>query len=345
MRIVHIIWGLETGGAETMLVDIINEQVKSQEVALVVVNNLINENLFSQIDKRCSVKLCHRRVGSKNPYPWVILNVFLLRYHPDIIHFHLEGMRNMVFYPAKKVFTIHNMHTSSKEYSSYKALYAISDAVKERTKEQGYASTTILNGIHPELIKVKEYCCAKKTVFRIVCVGRLYVPHKGQDVLIEALGLLKKKQVFKFHLDLIGDGESRTQLESLIKENELEREVTIMGQRSREYIYTHLCDYDMFVLPSRNEGFGLTIAEAMCAKVPVIVSDLQGPLEVIGNGKYGTSFVNGDANDLKEKLSCFILNGVNVEQVEDAYLYSCTEYDISETAKKYLEAYNKVIKS
>lgn len=344
MRIVHIIWGLGIGGAETMLVDIANEQVKTNEVAIAVVNNTVDNVLKRKISGKCVVRLCGRKKGSRSLIPWIKLNMFLYRFRPDIIHFHLEGMRRMVFHPAHKVFTIHNSYTSGKEYPRYDALFAISNGVRARTVEQGFQSQTIWNGIKTEAIKEKGHIGREKQdVCKIVCVGRLFTPHKGQDVLVEALGKLRRQGVSDFHLDIIGEGESRVYLEEIIRQRELNGYVTLLGQKSRDYIYEHLCDYDLFVLPSRSEGFGLSVAEAMCAKVPVLVSNLDGVLDVIDGGRLGLTFEAGSAGSLAEKLFCFLTKGKNESQIEDAYTFAKCHFDIHTTATHYLEAYKSII--
>lgn len=346
MRIVHIIWGLGIGGAETMLVDIVNEQVKSESVAIAIVNDTINESLLHKLDKRCKVWQFDRKIGSKNLLPWIKLNIRLFRYRPDIIHFHLEGMRKMVFHPAPKVFTIHNTHTSGNEYPRFQALFAISDGVKAYTQKQGFESTTIWNGIKPEQIKEKargEYLVGG--VCKIVCIGRLFTPHKGQDILVEALGKLKKQGNSDFHLDIIGEGESRVYLENLIHQRGLDGCVSLLGQRSRDYIYEHLCDYDLFVLPSRSEGFGLSVAEAMCAKIPVLVSNLEGVLDVIDGGRLGITFESGNADSLSERLLGFLTKGKNESQIEEAFRFAREEFDICRTAKGYIIEYGEVIES
>lgn len=344
MRISHIIWALGTGGAETMLVDIINAQVETATVSLAVVVDMVDEGLLRKVDPRVTVKLFHRKKGSRSLIPWIRLNAFLYRFHPDIIHFHLEGMRKMVLHPAPKVFTIHNVHTSGVEYPRYQALYAISDGVRNYTRQQGFEATTVWNGIKTDAIKAREGKLYQKgDLCRIVCVGRLFTPHKGQDILIEALHLLKQRGVEGFCLDLIGDGESRETLEKQIAQYGMGTQVNVLGQRDRAYIYQHLCDYELFVLPSRSEGFGLSVAEAMCAKIPVIVCDQEGAMDVIGGGKYGRSFKTGDAESLANQIAAFIEYGVDEKQIEEAYQYAKSNFDIGMTAKRYLEEYRNVI--
>ena len=345
MRIAHIIWALGTGGAETMLVDIVNAQVVTEDVSVSVVNNLVVDDLLQRIDRRCCVRLFGRKKGSKCLIPWIKLNLFLFKFKPDVIHFHLEGMRKMVFHPAPKVFTIHNIHTSGVEYPYYDSLYAISVGVKNYTCQQGYGATIVWNGIQTKSIKRKVVEWYHGDNFcKIVCVGRLYTAHKGQDLLVQALGQLKEQGVKNYHLDIIGDGESRGQLEAMISGLRLKEYVTLLGQRDRSFIYEHLCDYDLFVLPSRSEGFGLSVAEAMCAKVPVLVCDLEGAMNVIDGGRLGMSFKTEDSISLANQIAGFLKNGTDEQQVEDACAFADEHFDISQTAKKYIEEYKKVIK-
>ncbi len=344
MRVAHIIWALGTGGAETMLVDIANIQCETENVAIAIVLDMVDETLLKKIDSRVTIRLFNRKKGSRNLMPWIRLNLFLHSFKPDIIHFHLDGMRKMVFHPAPKVFTIHNVHTSGLEYPKFDALYAISDGVKNYTRQQGFESTTVWNGIKTDAIKPREGEQYKKGMLcKIVCVGRLYTPHKGQDILIDALHLLKQKGVGCFHLDMIGDGESREALERQIAQYAMNTQLTILGQRDRTYIYQHLCDYDLFVLPSRSEGFGLSVVEAMCAKVPVIVCDQEGAMDVIGGGKYGRYFATGDADSLADQIDALLEKGADDNQIEEAYQYAIVNFDINWTAKRYLEEYRKVI--
>ena len=132
-------------------------------------------------------------------------------------------------------------------------------------------------------------------------------------------------------------------LKDIANELNISNKVIFEGLKSQEYIYEHLCEYDCFIQPSRCEGFGLTVAEAMAAKVPVLVSDIQGPMEVIGYGKYGMSFKSEDVDDLADKLKIILQGGFDYSLVDKAYEHVCKEYDVSKTAQKYIDEYTKVI--
>ena len=115
------------------------------------------------------------------------------------------------------------------------------------------------------------------------------------------------------------------------------------NEEFKHSIFEHLCEYDLFVQPSINEGFGLTVAEAMAAKVPVLVSENQGPLEIIDNGKYGFSFKNGDSDDCANKIMDIIERGFDETMIEEGYKRVKTLFSIEQTASIYLQEYASII--
>ncbi len=126
----------------------------------------------------------------------------------------------------------------------------------------------------------------------------------------------------------------------------LEQNITFLGNKSRDWIYNNLYHYDLFIQPSRLEGFGLTVVEALAAKVPVIVADNDGPSEIINKGDYGYIFVNGNFVDLSDKILCFIENlkhGRQIAQTERAYVYANDKFNIKTTTKEYLKQYQRVL--
>lgn len=342
MNIVHVIWSLGTGGTESMLADIINEQVQTNRVSVIILNDLISDDILKRIDKKCQIYFCNRKVGSKNPLPLIKFNLLLWKLSPQIIHCHMDNLGRFIKLrrAAKVVRTIHCAMGDGRDNKYYDKLYAISEGVQKYTLMQGYESTVVYNGIRTELISVKCNGTLFANPVRIVNVGRLQKV-KGQQVLVEAAQKLINMGYKKFSIDLIGDGENRTALEILVEQLGLKKYVNLLGMRDRNYIYSNLKNYDLYVQPSLSEGFGLTLSEAMTAGIPVITSDQEGPLEVIGHGKYGLCFKTDDALDLAKKIAYFMDNPSCVD-TSSARIFIKENFDIKKTASRYIEEYHKL---
>lgn len=344
MRIAHVVWSMKTGGVETMLVNIINLQVQTEQVALFIVNDFVDEQLLGEVSKRCSIVRINRSPGSKNFLKIMKLNVVLWNYHPDIVHLHSYQVSYLLFGRWNMVRTIHNPGNKINEYHKMKALYAISTVVREDVISRGFPNVkTINNGIAVSTFKPRQDKHIHNGIYKIIVTSRLCIEQKGQDVLLKALGRLLAKNVKNFELHLIGEGASEIELKKMVNELALDGIVYFEGLKSQKYLNQHLCDFDLFVQPSRYEGFGLTVAEAIAAKLPVLVSNIQGPMEIIEYGKYGMYFRSEDDADLAEKLEIILGGHYDYTMIEKAYNRVKKEYDVSNTAQNYLKAYRQII--
>lgn len=144
-------------------------------------------------------------------------------------------------------------------------------------------------------------------------------------------------------MHFVGDGPDMDKLKEMVSKLSLEDNVVFEGFKDRSWVFDHLCDYDLFLQPSDYEGFGLTVAEACAAKLPVLVSDIDGPLEIINGGKLGMVFRHSDANGLADKLFQFIRDGYDTSIVEKAYQNTLERYGIAKMTQRYIEEYEKVI--
>lgn len=345
MKIAHVVWGMETGGVETMLVNIINEQVETETVALYIINDFINESIMQKLSPLCRVIRINRKPKSKNILKIIKLNICMSIFNPDIVHVHSYRVSRLIFGKKNIVRTIHGLDNIPMEYPQMKALYAISDAVRDFTIGQGFMNvTTVENGILTDIFKKRKSSpCMLPSVFHLVQVSRLYIIEKGQDLLIEAMSLLKERGINNFIMHFVGSGESESMLKKMVKEKGLNSYVVFEGNKTQDFLHEHLCDYDLFIQPSRNEGFGLTIAEAVAAGLPVLVSNLEGPMEIIGNGRYGMSFESGNIKDLADKLQIILGGGYDYRLVDKAYQHVVEKYDVRRTAKRYIEEYKKIL--
>ena len=118
---------------------------------------------------------------------------------------------------------------------------------------------------------------------RVIAVGRL-AKSKGFDLLIKAYSEFTKVNK-DWELIILGDGKERENLTELINKFELGDNVKILGFTNN--VKEYYLQSSIFVSPSRWEGFGLSIVEAMECGLPVISFNNSGPREIIENNKNG----------------------------------------------------------
>jgi GalNAc-alpha-(1->4)-GalNAc-alpha-(1->3)-diNAcBac-PP-undecaprenol alpha-1,4-N-acetyl-D-galactosaminyltransferase len=118
----------------------------------------------------------------------------------------------------------------------------------------------------------------------LVAIGRLH-PQKGFDLLMKAFARLQTKYP-DWQITILGEGPMRSELEALRSQLNLTDRVHLPGLVSNvpEYLY----QAELFVMPSRFEGFPMALCEAMAAGLPVLAADcLSGPRDIIEDGVNG----------------------------------------------------------
>ena len=346
MKILHLIFSLEVGGTETMLMDIANIQALDADVSIAVVNNEIQENVISQLSPDVHVYKIGRIPGTRSPLPILRLNLLLLHQRFDVIHCHNSNLAKLLFkrFHKRMFLTIHTTGIKDNSFMLYKKVFAISDAVKKDISERMAIETKVVkNGINTNSITAKRILnnSLGRRVFRIVQVGRLEMETKGQNVLIDAVKRLIDNEI-KVRVDFIGAGSSELALKNQVKRLGIDNHVNFLGIKDRSFIYSRLGEYDLLIQPSFVEGFGLTIVEGMLAKVLVLVSDIEGPMEIIDKGNFGYYFICGDVLDLAEKIYMVMKLDEEKKQllIERSYMYAKEQFSIEKTAQTYLKEYD-----
>jgi glycosyltransferase involved in cell wall biosynthesis len=105
---------------------------------------------------------------------------------------------------------------------------------------------------------------------------------------------------------------------------------------SRSDVLDILNIFEVYAMPSRFEGFGLSLIEAICAGVPAIISDIPALTEVCDNGKYALTFRSEDAQDLADKLRYALDHRDEMEQLgEVAKQYARQSFSIEKMIAEY----------
>lgn len=130
----------------------------------------------------------------------------------------------------------------------------------------------------------------------ILFVGRL-VPGKGADILLRALPAVLTAQP-DATLTLVGGGPERENLAALARRLDVLECVTFVGPLPHAALAERYRRAAALVLPSREEGFGLVLVEAMGCGCPVVASDIPSLRDLLLGGQAGRLFRAGDAVDL-----------------------------------------------
>jgi rhamnosyl/mannosyltransferase len=225
---------------------------------------------FIKIAKNYSHVICHV------PNPWVIICLLMISYkgklilywHSDVVN---KGILGFVLAPfelwlirrASVVIAPTKAHIESSKYASklikkYKIVpYPINRDIFNIAN----------NNINHKLVSDKAV--------NLVAIGRL-VEYKGFKFLIEAVSLLPKN--INYHLDIVGDGPLRGDLNELIAKLKLQNFISIHGSVSKDRLSNLLDRAHIFCFPSNTkaEMYGMVQYEAMAYGLPIIGADIPG---------------------------------------------------------------------
>jgi glycosyltransferase involved in cell wall biosynthesis len=293
--IIHIIDNLGRGGAETMLVTVLQHLQEYDNILV----TLTPENEFAQ-PLPCSKYYC---LGSTSkwmlPAAVVKLRRIILQHRASLVHSHLFWSTAVARLATPSavplVTTIHAFVKCSVEYAPWhmrlaeKLSYRYRESTIVAVAKGAMAEYFELIG-QPVKNAVHLYTFADTSVFqqqkhvadlaenrplRLVTVGNLK-EQKNHQFLLQAMEQLKDEHI---ELHIYGKGPLQDELQQTINDRQLN--VVLKGQVSN--IHDILGQYDVFVMSSHYEGFALSVLEAMACGMPLLLSDIASFKEQCGH--------------------------------------------------------------
>lgn len=376
MKILYIIDSFQVGGAEKSLLDISSHLVGAEVVVCGVYKR---DDLLHEF-KSNGIPSYHLKIEGK--YSWLKafkeVCKIVEKEKPDIIHATLfrscilsriigqkyslpiinsivsdsygvertssmQTLRRVKHYytylldrlTARKV----NLFISNSE--AIKKSYSFHLSVPESRIETIYrgrkASQYIIENKKNRREVLKTYSLDKYFIF--ICVGRL-VESKGHFDLLKAFKQLSQKYNHTSLL-IVGEGPFRKNIEKYIAINDLDKKAILLG--NRDDVPSLLSISDAFVTSTYYEGLSGAIIEAMFSSIPIIASDIEPNLELIGTDK-GWAFKKGEPADLLCKMELLLQNARTHDfYISNALNFAKTHLEISSVAKKYIDTYSKII--
>jgi glycosyltransferase involved in cell wall biosynthesis len=312
-KLIHIITGLNTGGAEMMLCKLLSKM--NQEKFEIKVISLTDIGPVGGKIKQLGIPVIGLGMQRGVPNPFFILKLakILRKENPDILQtwmYHadllgllsgkLAGIKNIVWNirhsnldpTINKKQTIMVAKLCSMLSSNPSRIICCSQASLDCHKDLGYNKekmVVIPNGFNLDLFKpnkhskqLLEELSLEEDVFLVGHVAR-WDGQKDHANLIKAAKFVIEEQP-NVHFVLCGDGinDNNETLSSLIKEEGIEGNIHLMGRR--DDIPELMPQFDLLVSSSKaGEGFPNVIGEAMSCEVPCVVTDVGDSAYIVGN--------------------------------------------------------------
>lgn len=360
-KIMFMIPNLKGGGAEKVLVDILNKiDVNKFDITLILLNNQCVH--LEKLNKNIKVKILLPNNKFLLKIQKLIVLLFPKLYYKanikeeyDVEIAFLEGMATKLISKSpsnsKKIAWVHIdllkkhwtkkfflFNEEAKCYDKFnKIIFVSQDALNSFNKvfENNIVDKkVILNPVIEEDItlmaqeKIEEF-----KDFTVVSVGRLN-NQKGFDLLIKAHAKLVNK--YKHKLVILGEGEERKNLEMQIKELGVENTVELKGFIRNPYPYIKAAD--IFVSSSRTEGYPLVLLEAVVLNKAIVATDVTGNREILNYGECGL-MCECSSDDIANKLELFLKNEHLIKEYEKRSEKRKKEFDYKKVIREIEELF------
>lgn len=246
-------------------------------------------------------------VHNYNQYDWFAirrLRKLIAREKPDVIITHSYRAAYLFNKTKTKVPKIAVCHVRSHYNFGTDAIIAITDKMRQDIIDSGQPAHTVFtvpNMIH--IPKERKFCTPKTKEIPVIGVCARFAPIKGVDIFINALAVLKKRGV-PFKAKIAGDGPEKDKYMLLIKDLGLDKDIELLGWiDDRDSFYQSI---DIFCLTSREEAFGLVILESMAHSLPMVLPELSGPIEIVGDSACALLVPPGDPEKMADGLEKII---------------------------------------
>ena len=227
------------------------------------------------------------------------------------------------------------INISKSEYES--ALkYKIAPEKKMCIIENGIDFTKFENNDKYREETRKKYHIANNEVV-IGVVGRL-TEQKDPMTMIKAFELVHKENN-NTKLMYVGSGELEEEVKRYAKEKNILDKVIITGWVNN--VEQYIPAFDIAVLPSKWEGFGLVIIEYMACDKPIVASNVGGIADIIRNKENGLLCKPDNDKEIYKKIIYMINNEEFAKEIIDKNIKYRMEYDIGQLIKKYDELFNE----
>lgn len=350
-KIIFIIESFIVGGAEKMLIDIVNHL--DPDLYDITVCSIYKYSVYPNyeryFDKPFKEHIHYKYIINNHKHLYYRFSSYILNHFPSIFYRILIGDQYdtvIAFYEGqpthlvgsasikgKKIAWLHTLTEYSQKnktnesllnekkiYQVFDQIVAISKSVLEsfdakfQIQKQKYS--IIYNSIDTSTINLK-----KNEIINHSLIQKINRPLfisvgrmtqvKGYDRIIKVASKLKEKN-YSFTWWIIGDGGEKKKLQEEIENNKLTSNIILLGHQSNPYFF--MKQADCFVSASYIEGLNITLLEAMSLNIPVLVSDIPAHKEVLSYKNTLGGYLFKNESDLLSILERYLNGQLNIKE-------------------------------
>jgi glycosyltransferase involved in cell wall biosynthesis len=329
MKIVQFMASQGWGGAESVFVELANEQAKSHHVTAFLLRGTEYSGRFT-----ADVHLVNLISNPTRHNPFLLYEIYsrLKVLQPDIIHTHAVKGTELVynanrFLNLPHVGTKHNVR-KGKIFNRLRWVTAVSEASRQTVHSVQPSRVEV---IHNGVIPVNVENIPKNAVFTILAIGRLDRV-KGFDILIDQLQELD----LDFRLLVVGEGPERSNLEETIRKAKMDQRVQLIG--FRDDIPQLMKAAHAVVVSSHTEGFSKVLVEGLFYADVVVSTPVGVAVELLP-----LMFLT-EQNMLGKKIVELYRNYEQfVNEFKNMVKRKSEDFLISEIVDKYITFYREII--
>jgi glycosyltransferase involved in cell wall biosynthesis len=183
-------------------------------------------------------------------------------------------------------------------------------------------------------------CKQRKETIDVLFSGQL-IERKGVDVLVRAF-VRVCHQIPELRLHILGVGPALQALTKLVPVELLDR-IKFLGFQQPDSMPEIFAAADAFVLPSRHDGWGVVVNEALGAGLPIIVSDRVGARDLVEHGRNGLITRAGDVDSLASALLRLGRSGELRRTYGRVSMLKAPQWGLSEGVNRWNELYDQVV--
>ncbi|MDD3878172.1 MAG: glycosyltransferase [Bacteroidales bacterium] len=378
LRIIHIIPNLKKGGAERLVINIMNELLQREDVICLLVV-FSDDNEYPGLTKDIPIEVCKSHVSlsilKKHKADLTHLKSIITKFRPHLIHTHLFETEILTrFNTFPKVCYVTHMHQNEKQldrfhfhrslfkktYTNYfEKLYLIEKykhchnnfiAISKHTET--YLKEVLPYSFHkriyylPNAIDYDSFYYERNIdstplEYKFVTIGRL-VENKNQGFLVDVIEELHKRN-FEAELEIIGEGQFKEKIQTKINQKNLSEFIHMRGliDNVQEILKTSY----LYLHAATYEPFGLVLLEAGASGLPVISLDGGGNREVVIQGKSGFLIKEHSATIFADRIQKVMENKKKYACMSQYAIRNAKNYDIKNYVQNLLIIYHQMFES